>query len=111
MSTVSERLIGWLLGSIARTELSAGAAIFVACVPVFTLFSDTTVARAIAGILMQVGGAFVVAGATSAYLSRSRRWLLPNERVTTAANGRPAVGGWLMALGVTLVAAPAWLLL
>jgi hypothetical protein len=111
MSTVAERLIGWLLRSAAGAVLSAGAAIFVACVPVFSLMSDSAVPRAIAGILMQVGGAFVVAGAISSYLSRSRRWLLPNERVITAANQRPAVGGWLMVLSVTLVAAPVWLLL
>jgi hypothetical protein len=91
--------------------LAAGAAIFVACVPVLGLLPDATVPRAIAGILMQLGGAFMLAGAISEYLSRPRRWLLPNERVTTAANERPAVGGWLTLLSATLVAAPAWLLL
>jgi hypothetical protein len=91
--------------------LAAGAAIFVACVPVLGLLPDATVPRAIAAILMQLGGAFMLAGAISEYLSRPRRWLLPNERVTTAANERPAVGGWLTLLSATLVAAPAWLLL
>jgi hypothetical protein len=111
MDTVPERLIGWFLRSIARAVLAAGAAIFVGCVPVLSLFSDAAVPRAIAIILMQVGGVFVLAGATSTYLSRSRGWLLPNERVTTAANQRPVVGGWLMVLTATLVAAPVWLLL
>jgi hypothetical protein len=111
VSTVAERLIGWFLRATARAVLSAGAAIFVACVPVFGLLSDSTASRAIAGILMQLGGAFVMAGATASYLSRSRGWRLPNERVTTAANQRPAVAGWLMVLGLTLVAAPVWLLL
>src|SRR4026207_2554184 len=111
MDTVPERLVGWFLRSIARAVLAAGAAIFVACIPVLGLLSDSAVPRAIASILMQVGGAFVFAGAIAAYLSRSRGWLLPNERVTTAANQRPAVSGWLVVLTATLVAAPAWLLL
>jgi len=111
VSTVAERLIGWLLRATARAVLAAGAAIFVACVPVLGLLPDATVPRAIAAILMQLGGAFMLAGAISEYLSRPRRWLLPNERVTTAANERPAVGGWLTLLSATLVAAPAWLLL
>jgi len=111
MSTVAERLIGWLLRSTAQAVLAAGAAILVACVPLFGLLSESTVPRAIAGILIQIGGAFVFAGATATYLSRPRGWLLPNERVTTAAHQRPAVGGWLMVLGVMLVAAPVWLLL
>jgi hypothetical protein len=109
MRTVAERIIGWFLRAIAKAMLFGGVAMLLAAIPAFGMLSSD-VPRAIAGILLQVAAAFLVGGVAATYLSHSRAPLLPNERVTTAANQRPAVGGWLMALGVTLVAAPAWLL-
>lgn len=104
-----ERIIGWLLRAIARAMLFGGIAMLLATIPVFGLLSSD-VPRAIAGILLQVAATFLVGGIAATYLSHARATLLPNERVTTAAPQRPAGGGWLMALGVTLVAAPVWLL-
>ena len=109
MSTVAERIIGWSMRAIARAMLFGGVAMLLAAIPAFGLLSPG-VPRAIAGVLLQVAAAFLVGGAAATYLSHTRGTLLPNERVTTAATQRPAVGGWLMALGVTLAAAPVWLL-
>jgi hypothetical protein len=110
VSTVPERLIGWFLGAIARGMLLGGVAMLLAAIPAFGLLSSD-VPRSIAGILLQVAAAFLVGGIAATYFSRARGTLLPNERETIAATQRPAVGGWLMALGVTVVAAPVWLLL
>ena len=109
MSTVAERIIGWFLRAIARAMLFGGVSMLLAAIPAFGLLSSD-VPRAIAGILLQVAGVFLVGGVGAAYLSHAHRALLPNEQLTTAANQRPAIGGWLMALGLTLVAAPVWLL-
>jgi len=111
MDTVPERLIGWVLRATARGLLFAGFAALLAGVFLFGTMSDSSVLRAIASILMQVAGVFIVAGAAATFWSGSRRSLLPNEQLTTTADQRTAVGGWLMVLCVTLVAAPAWLLL
>jgi len=111
MDTVPERLIGWVLRAMARGLLFAGFAALLAGVFLFGTISDSSVLRAIASILMQVAGVFIVAGAAATFWSGSRRSLLPNEQLTTTADQRTAVGGWLMVLCVTLVAAPAWLLL
>ena len=109
MSTVAEHLIGWLLRAIAKAMLFGGVAMLLATIPAFALVSSD-VPRAIAAILLQVAAAFLVGGVAANFLSHARGTLLPNERLTTAASQRPAVGGWLMALGLTLVAAPVWLL-
>ena len=110
MGTVSERVIGWFLRAIAKAMFFGGVAMLVAAVPAFGLLSSD-VPRTIAAVLLQVAVTFLVGGVAATYLSHARGTLLPNERVTTAASQRPAVGGWLMALGLMLVAAPVWLLL
>jgi len=107
---VAERLIVWFLRAIAKAMLFGGAAMLLAAIPAFGLLSSD-VPRAIAGILLQVAGAFLLGGVAATYLSHARGALLPNERVTTAAMQRPAVSGWLIGLAVTLLAAPVWLLL
>ena len=109
MDTVPERVVAWFLRSIAKAMLFGGFAMLLAGIPMFTMLSSD-VPRNIAGILLQVAAGFLVGGVAATYLLHSRAAFLPNERVTTAANQRPVIGGWLMALGVTLVAAPAWLL-
>ena len=105
-----ERVIGWFLRTIARAMLFGGIAMLLAAIPMFSLLSSD-VPRAIAAVLLQVAGLFLLGGVAATYLSHARGTLLPNERVMTAADQRPAVGGWLMALSATLVAAPVWLLL
>ena len=66
--------------------------------------------RAIAAVLFQISGVFVLSGATAIYLSRRRARWLPNERAKTSDAERPGVGGWLIALAIVLVALP-WLLI
>ena len=110
MRTVAERIIGWFLRAIAKAMLFGAVAMLLAGIPAFGMLSSD-VPRAIAGILLQIAAVFLLGGVAATYLSRAHRALLPNEQATTAANQRPAVGGWLMALGLTLVAAPVWLLL
>src|SRR6187397_957711 len=105
MSTVAERIIGWFLRAIAKAMLLGAVAMLLATVPAFGMLSSD-VPRAIAGILLQVAAVFLVGGAAATYLSHTRAALLPNERVTTDAHARPAVGGWLMALVAALIAAP-----
>ena len=90
--------------------LFGGVAMLLAAIPAFGLLSSD-VPRAIAGVLLQVAAVFLVGGVGATYLTHSRAAFLPNERVTTGANQRPPLGGWLLALGLTLVAAPIWLLL
>ena len=107
--TVAEVIIGWFLRAIARAMLFGGVAMLLAGIPAFGMLSSD-VPRAIAGVLLQVAVVFLLGGVAAAYLSHAGRALLPNERVTTAANQRPAVDGWLMAFGAALAAAPVWLL-
>jgi hypothetical protein len=112
MKKLTDRLGEWLLRSIATVMLFAGAAVLVAGMASSGLMTGSAVASTIAGILFQIGGLFVVAGAAAIYLSRPRGLLpLPNERVETSGAERPAVGGWLIALAFALVGFPVWLVL
>lgn len=111
METLSDRLTAWLLRLVATAMLFAGASVLVAGVPLFGMLTGSNVARTIAGVLFQLGGVLVVAGGTAIYLSRPRGLLLPNERAPIADAERPAVGGWLIALAVLLVALPVSLVL
>jgi hypothetical protein len=112
MEKLSGRLGEWLLRSIATVMLFAGAAMLVAGMASSGLLTQSPEAATIAGILFQIGGLFVVAGAAAIYLSRPRGLLaLPNEREEASAAERPEVGGWLIALSVALVGLPVWLVL
>jgi hypothetical protein len=91
--------------------LFAGISVLVAAVPLFGMLPEAPAARAIAGVLFQLSGVFLVSGATAIYLSRPRSVWLPNERTTTSDAERPRVGGWLIALAVVLVTLPVWLLI
>jgi len=101
----------WALRSVATAMLLAGVSVLVAGVPLLGMLPESPVARAIAGILFQLSGVFVVSGATAMYLSRPRAPWLPNERATTSDADRLGIGGWLIALAIVLVALPVWLML
>jgi hypothetical protein len=112
MNTVVERSIAWLLRSIATAVLFAGVALLLAAIPLFALMPvDAPVLRTIGSTLLQLGGLLVVSGAVAKYLSERRRPLLPNEQVTIEEALRPRIGGWLLALAVTLIGAPLLLVL
>jgi len=111
MEKLSDRLIAWLLRAVAAVMLLAGVSVLVAGGAASGMPTGSPAVRTIAGIVLQLGLVFVVAGAAAIYLSRPRGLLLPNERATTSEAGRPAIGGWLMALAVALVALPVWLVL
>jgi hypothetical protein len=112
METLIGRLAEWLLRSIATVMVFAGTAVFVAGVASSALPTQSPEAGTIAGILFQIGGLFVVAGAAAIYLSRPRGLLsLPNEREEVSAGERPEVGGWLIVLAVALVGLPVWVVL
>lgn len=109
MDTVPERLVAWLLRSVASAMLFAGIAMLLAGGATFGMLSGEGVLHAIAVVLLQIGAGFVVTGAAATWLSQSRTPLLPNESATIADGQRPPIGGWLVLLAVTLIAAPVWL--
>ena len=110
MDSVLERVIAWLLRSAAGVMLFAGVAIFIAAVPVYGFVTDAPLLRAIGAILLQIGGALLLAGGLARVLLR-QRGRLPNERVIVTVDRRPPVGGWLTALVFALTAAPVWLVI
>jgi hypothetical protein len=105
-----DRLTAWAMRSAATVLLIAGMSVLVVGMAAGML-TGSPVAETIATILFQIGVAFVVAAAGALYLSRTVGMRLPNERVTIAEAGRPAIGGWLIALAITLCAAPVWLVI
>jgi hypothetical protein len=111
METRTDRLTAWVLRSVATLMLLAGVSVLVAGMAAMAMSTESPVVRTIAGIIFQLGLVCVVAGAAAIYLSRPRGLLLPNERTTTTEAARPAVGGWLIALAIGLVALPVWLVL
>ena len=110
MDSVPERLVAWLFGSVTSAMLFTGVAIFVAAVPVYGFVPDAPLLQSIGAILLQIGGALLVAGSLAKFLLR-QRGRLPNERVIVNDDQRPPVGGWLTVLVVTLTAAPVWLVI
>ncbi len=111
MDRVTDRLTMWALRSVATMMLLGGISALVAGAPLYGMISDSPVARAIAGVVFQISGVFMVSGAAAMYLSRAGGPTLPNERLTTSAADRPDVGGLLIGLAIVLVALPLWLLL
>jgi hypothetical protein len=95
MEGLGARLVAWALRTAATALVFAGIAFFVAGVPVFSSLSGA--ARDILGVVLQIGGAWVALGLVAAFISRRR---------TLA---RPPGGGVALALAVTLLAVPAWL--
>ena len=111
MDRLTDRLVMWALRSVATMMLLGGVSAMVAGAPLYGMISESPVARAIAGVIFQISGVFVVSGAAAMYLSRAGGPRLPNERVTASDADRPDVGGLLIGLAVVLVALPATLLL
>src|SRR5688572_29823394 len=109
METVPERLVAWVLRSAAGLMLFAGVAILTAAVPLFAFLTESPVFRAIATILLQLGGALFAGGIGAKVLLR-RGQLLANERVS-AGGHRPPLSSLLFACGLTFIAAPLWLVL
>ena len=110
MDKPTDRFVLWVLRLVATAMTFAGASVLVAAVPTYGWLPDAPAVRAIAFILLQLGGVCVAAGLGSALLSRRRGWTFPNERVTATGAARPGVGGWLITLALVLIALPAWLL-
>jgi len=111
MEKLTDRLALGVLRFFATAMLFFGISVFIAGVPLFGMLTGSPLVQTIAGILLQIGGAFVVGGGAALYLSRRRGPLLPNERAATSDAERPALGGWLIALAIVLVTLPIWLVL
>jgi hypothetical protein len=101
----------WLLQSLAAAMILAGTSVIVAGVASSGMLSGSAGAAAIARILFHIGSAFAIFGGAALYLSRPRGLLLLNERAAVSDAERPAIGGWLIALAIALVALPVWLIL
>jgi hypothetical protein len=106
----TDRFTLWVLRAIASATTFAGVSVLVAAIPTFGLLPDAPAVQAIALILLQLSGVFLVAGLASAFLARRRGWQFPNERATGSGASRPGIGGWVIALAIALIALPAWLL-
>jgi hypothetical protein len=95
MDVLSTRLVAGVLRLASTLLVCAGVAFFVAGIPVLSAASGAP--RDILVVVLQIGGAWVLLGIAAAFLSRRR---------TLA---RAPGGVWALALGVTLLAVPAWL--
>jgi len=97
MDALSDRIVGGLLRLVATALVFAGVALFVAGIPLLRAGSDAF--REILIVLLQIGGAWVLLGLAAIYVSRR----------PPAADTQPA--GWVIPLAITLLAAPAWLVM
>lgn len=109
MDSRTERLVAWLLRSVAGAMTFSGTSALVAAVPLFLFGRANGEVRSIGGIVLQIAGVFVSGGIAAGYLLRATAPVLPGERAT-AADGQRAGDGWLTALGVFLMALPVLLL-
>jgi hypothetical protein len=111
MEGFSDRLALWVLRSIAVAMLFFGTSMLMVGVPAVSMLTESAIVRTIAELFLQIALAFIVGGAAATYLSRVRGPQLPNERPATSDVSRPPLGGWLIALTITLVALPVWLVI
>lgn len=95
----------WVLRAIANVMLLAGMAFFTAGLALQGFTDAWPVAAKFLAMLLQIGGVFVIAGAVAAYLSVTRRELLPNERGPAGAEGS-ALSGWMFGLAAVLGVIP-----
>jgi hypothetical protein len=95
MDTLTDRFAMWALRSVATAMLFAGVSTVVAGVPLIGMFPEAPVARAIACVLFQLSGVFVVSGATAMYLSRApvRRGSRTSVRRDPTLKGRVSAAG------------------
>ena len=110
MDSRTERLVAWLVRSVAGAMTFAGTSALVAAVPLFLLADMAGELRSIGFIVLQIAAVFVTGGIAARYLLRARAPILPGERATAADSQQPGSDGWLTALGVFLVALPVLLL-
>ena len=109
MDSRTERLVAWLLRSVAGAMTFAGVSALIAAVPLFLFANMAGVLRPVGGIVLQIAAVFVTGGIAARYLLGARAPILPGERAT-AAGGERAGDRWLTALGVFLMALPVLLL-
>jgi hypothetical protein len=95
MDEPGARIVAWGLRLASTALVCAGIAFFVAAIPVFSATSGAT--RDILVVVLQIGGAWVILGIAAVFMTRRR---------TVA---RPPGGVMALALAITLLAAPAWL--
>jgi len=108
---VIERLSQWALRLTATIMLFAGVSALAASLFLFSLAADVPSLRMIVGVIIEIAGVMAIGGGVALFLSRSRRQLLPNERMPASGDERPVVGGWLWLLAAALVALPIGLVL
>ena len=109
MDSRTERLVAWLLRSVAGAMIFAGSSALVAAVPLFIFGSMAGELHSIGGIVIQIAAVLVTGGIAARYFLGARTPILPGERAT-AAGGERAGDSWLTALGVFLMALPVLLL-
>lgn len=108
--TLTDRLAFFCVRSAAVVMLFAGLALVAAGVPMTSLFGGSAVARHVTELGVQTGATLGIAAGLVLLLCRERWIPLPNE-LRLAQTTRPAIGGWLLAVALTLLAVPAWLVL
>jgi len=99
----------WTLRAIATAMSFAGVSMLAASMSVLGFLLQGPASRTIAGLIVQIGITLAVAGTVARYLCRSRGLLLPNEHTSIASAEPPVVGGWLIAMAVTLFGLPVWM--
>jgi hypothetical protein len=105
MDSRTERLVAWLLRSVAGAMTFAGTSALVAAVPLF-LFADMAGAlRTIGWIVLQIATVFVTGGIAARYLLGTAVPILPGERAAVT-DSDDAGHGWVTALAVSLVGLP-----
>lgn len=97
MDALSDRIVGWLVRLVSTALVFAGVALLVAGIPLLRAGSDAL--RPILIVALQIGGVWVLCGLAAIYMSRR----------PPCADTQPA--GWLIPLAMTLLAAPAWLVM
>lgn len=102
---------GFLLRGAATLTCFAGLSALVAGLTAFGVLSADSAAHPIVSIVFQIAVLFVIGGATTLYLSRTLRALLPNERQMLSDGAQTAIGGWVYLLAIALVALPVWMVL
>ena len=102
MDSLHDRAVAWALRLVSTALVFAGVALFIAGIPVLPASSGAV--RDILVVVLQIGAAFLLFGLAAIRASR----LPPFSSAERA--GQTNTGGWAMALALTLVVVPVWLL-